>query len=1051
MQRIKNLVTILVLALMAGTLFAQKSTPKQRYDQQFQQAMDLYQKAKYASAQHLFDQLAEGAERNSQTADAVYYAAVCSQNLGNGDAMYRMEEFLRLYPESSHSNMVYFYQGNYHYNRGEYSLALQQYNKVQPSEIEFNHRSEFDYKCGYSHINIGEFNNAKSCFSRIMNGQSKYKNNALYYYAYIQYLEKDYTQAQKNFDKLINGKKTPKRLAATSEVYYTYIDYYLGNYDRFLQKAPKLVKSTEVDFRKNDLIMMTGEVYFNRGEYAEALKYYRLSDEGKGYDQGNSKVQSCSVDDAYQIGYCHYMLKQYDSAAVYLKRKTACNDSVSQNALYTLGDTYINLGRKNEARSMFLQASSMDYNLKIKEDALFNYAKLSYELNQNAYNESIKSFEDYLKKYPKTKHKSEIQQILTQLYLTTRNYKDALSLLEKEKKEKGNLNAEMRIAYQRLLINRGIELFNGRNIQESAKYFERAVKENSNPQRTADALYLQGEALYRLANYKQSQQILAKFFKHTKSKTSPHYTQALYTYGYLCLQSEHFAEGAQNFDAVIGSANITAEQRCDAYNRLGDCQYGQKLFEQCSQSYSYVIDHKGKDADYATYQKALACGLLGKNEYKLTYLNQILERYPSSRLASKACFEIARTYLVWDNNEMAIINFKKFIDNYPSSAYVKEALLNLGNIYYNMDNNTEALNYFDRLLHNYQGTSESRDALTTVQRIYTDQNRVDEYFDYAEQVTGSQVSSRVQDSVTYSAALDRYQETDYNAAITSLEKYLARYPKGLSSLDAHFYLAEAYLAKAKILTPSDSNYQATLRKSLPHYEQVAQRNKNQHTETALAHAASIAYDLQDYDKSLDSYVRLVTISENDLSRLDARRGVLRCQNALGSYQGITSAAQELLNEAKATGEMRDEAHVSIARALYSQQKYDSAAVYYNQLASIENGAFYGESVYRNAEMLYFKKDYKGCEKSIDAIINNPPSDYWLAKTFILWAEIFYQQGNALQAKQTLQSIIDNYDGADLVQEATDKRNAILQDESEAANPTQQDEELQIIIPFEEED
>lgn len=1046
MQRIKNLVFIALMMGMVSSAIAQKYSAQQRCDQQFRRAMDLYEKKKYVPAQHEFDALVsnQGSVRNATMCDAVYYAAVCSQVLGNGDAMYRMEEFLRLYPESSHANMIYFYQGNFHYDKKEYSLALQYYNKVEPSEIEFGHRDEFDYKCGYSQLNIGEREKAKVCFSHIMNGSSKYKTNALYYYAHIQYQEYDYAQAQKNFQKLINDKKTSKDLVQIARNYDVRIDYYLGKYDLFLQKAPKLMNE-EGAFGKEDLQMMMGEVYFNRGEYSEALKYYRKGASSEVAD-GN-KVKGCQADNAYQIGYCHYMLGHYDSAAVYLSQKTACNDSVAQNALYTLGDTYVKLGRKAEARSMFRQASEMNFNAKIKEDALFNYAKLSCELNQNAYNESIKSFENYLTKYPKTSHRSEIQQILTGLYFTTRNYKDALTLIEREKKEKGSLSAEMRLAYQRLLINRGIELFNGRNIQESSKYFEKAVKENADVQKTADALYLNGEAHYRLANYPQSKKALDKFFASSKCKNSSYYSQALYTYGYLCLQSEHYSQGAKMFDAVIGRSDITQEQRNDAYNRLGDCQYCMKNFDLATGSYSYVINHNGKDADYATYQKALACGALGRNEDKLTYLNHIFERYPSSQLASKARFEIARTYLVWDNNEMAIISFKRFIDDYPQSAYVKEALLNLGNIYYNMDNNQEALAYFDRLLRNYQGTSEARDALTTVQRIYTEQNRVDEYFVYAEKTAGVTTSSRVQDSVTYSAALERYQEMDYDKAIVSLEKYLAKYPKGLSSLDAHYYLAEAYYAKAKAITSGDAQYAATLASAQTHYEAVAQRNKGRRTESALVRAADIAYELKNFGKALDNYVQLVALAETDQNRLEARRGILRCQNVLGSQQGITDAAREMMNEPKASSEMLDEAMVSLARTAFIHHQYDTAAAYYALLAQVENGAYYGEAVYRNAEMLYIRKDYTSAEHAIEAIVNNPPSDYWLAKTFILWADIFYVQGNALQAKQTLQSIIDNYDGADLIAEATGKRDAILQAEAEATNPQQPVEEYLLEVPL----
>ena len=49
---------------------------------------------------------------------------------------------------------------------------------------------------------------------------------------------------------------------------------------------------------------------------------------------------------------------------------------------------------------------------------------------------------------------------------------------------------------------------------------------------------------------------------------------------------------------------------------------------------------------------------------------------------------------------------------------------------------------------------------------------------------------------------------------------------------------------------------------------------------------------------------------------------------------------------------------------------------------------------------------------IEAIVDNPGSDYWLAKSFILWADIFHSRGNDVQARQTLQSIIDNYEVLD---------------------------------------
>jgi hypothetical protein len=85
-----------------------------------------------------------------------------------------------------------------------------------------------------------------------------------------------------------------------------------------------------------------------------------------------------------------------------------------------------------------------------------------------------------------------------------------------------------------------------------------------------------------------------------------------------------------------------------------------------------------------------------------------------------------------------------------------------------------------------------------------------------------------------------------------------------------------------------------------------------------------------------------------------------------------------------------------------------------------------------------RQQYDPAEKIIERIVSDATSDYWLAYSFILWADIYYARGNNLQAKQTLQSIIDNYDGDDLVSVAREKYDAIVAAEQPKA-PAEQDE------------
>lgn len=1044
MQRIKSLLVIAVMMMAVQPVFGQKSSSDEGVRQLYRQAVDLYQKEKYASAQHLFDKLtADAAGVDDEMArEACFYGAVCAERLGTSDADFRLTEFLRRYPQNKHTNMANFYLGNYHYAAGDYAKALKYYKKVPAREVEYGHRSEYNFKVGYCYFVDEDYAEAKKYFSQDINGRTKYTNASLYYYAHLQYMEGKYDLALRNFEKLQSDNKFAKIVPS----YVARIYYYLGKNDELLQMAPTLLLEEDV-FKKNEIRQMVAEVYFNRGEYKNALDYYTAAMRNRDREETAAvqdvapatskgrKAQppvACTPQDSYyQIGYCHYMLHQYDSAQFYLGKKTACDDSVAQSALYVLGDVDIKLGRKNEARSMFLQASKMDYDPKIKEDALFNYAKLSYELNANPYNESIRSFEDYLVKYPKSVHKAEVQEILSSLYFTTRNYKDALTLIEKIPDRTPLMNQ----AYQRIVINRGIEVFNTGNMKTAANYFQKAAKINALPKYTTDAYYLYAESRYRMGDYDAAGKTLDRFMVSSNATTSPYYRQALYTHGYLCMKRNNIADAADDFKIFLRLADksIDKHQVNDVNNRLGDCSYLDSKYAEAIKYYDRVIEAEDADADYATYQKALCYGAMGKYHEKLTYLNQIFERYNQSPLAPKALFEIGNTYLVCDNNEMALLYFNNFRTRYPQNSLVKTALLNMGLIYYNTDRNNEALDVFDQLLTHYAGTDEARDALSTVKNIYVSQNRVDEYFTYVKRTTKTNVSTVEQDSTLYMSAENLYMNGDCESSVKSFESYLSKFPEGLFHLQAHYYAADC-------LFRNGQNEQA-----LPHYEAVAAASRNSYTERSLHNAANIAYNLNNFTKALDLYGQLVEVAENANNRLAGRVGYLRSWVHLAQRDSIVSAARMLLSEPKITDELRDEARISMARSYYeTPATYPQADSIYALLTASTNGDYSGEASYRRAEMRFLQADYDASERVIETITAAPVSDYWLAKSFILWADIFHARGNNLQAKQTLQSIIDNYDGDDLVQVALQKRNAILEEEK----PVQQPEEEEIVIELE---
>jgi len=154
-------------------------------------------------------------------------------------------------------------------------------------------------------------------------------------------------------------------------------------------------------------------------------------------------------------------------------------------------------------------------------------------------------------------------------------------------------------------------------------------------------------------------------------------------------------------------------------------------------------------------------------------------------------------------------------------------------------------------------------------------------------------------------------------------------------------------------------------------------------------------------------------------------GQMQCNYALKRYGLAIQSAQKLLSLDKLTENMATEAHFTIARSAYALTNTELAEKEYEETVKLSKNEMAAEAKYMLAQLEFEKAKYDDCEKSIFALSENYASyDYWVAKGFLLLSDVYVQKGNTFQAKQTLQSIIDNYEGKDLVAIAKEKLAAI---------------------------
>ena len=75
---------------------------------------------------------------------------------------------------------------------------------------------------------------------------------------------------------------------------------------------------------------------------------------------------------------------------------------------------------------------------------------------------------------------------------------------------------------------------------------------------------------------------------------------------------------------------------------------------------------------------------------------------------------------------------------------------------------------------------------------------------------------------------------------------------------------------------------------------------------------------------------------------------------------------------------------------------------------------------------YLEENYSETESLIFELSERYSSNHWIAQGFVLLSDVYMNQGNNYQAKATLESVIENHDGEDVVNLAKKKWEQIIE-------------------------
>ncbi|MCC9019094.1 tetratricopeptide repeat protein [Flavobacterium lipolyticum] len=988
---------LLPIILFSTIVSAQKSAIYTYDLKDFDKALALYNDKQYASAQLIFEYVKNNATTEEVQSDCAYYIANCAirTNKVNADAL--MEKFVHDYPTSTKQNQAYIEVAQYFFEQGNYPKALQWFDKVDESYMSKSDSDKFNFQKGYSYFSAKKKKEATTYFNKVVNS-ADFGSQAKYYLGFMAYEGDDYKEATKYFDEVSGEEKYKEKLS----YYQADMNFKLGSFQKAIDLGQKAMSKSN-DLEKSELNKIIGESYFNLKQYGKAIPFL---------EQYAGKKGKWNNTDFYQLGYAYYEQKEYEKAISQFNKIIEGKDFVAQNAYYHLGLAYLNTGKKQEALNAFKNASEMDFNAQIQEDAALNYAKLSYEIG-NAYQTVPGILLDFLKKYPNNSSRSEVEKLLVDSYISSKNYKEALSLLEK------NRSAENKAAYQKVLFYRGVELYNESNYPEAGKMFKNAVSEQKTPEFTARATFWKAETEYMTDDFQNALLSYKQFAGLAAAKTTNEYKNINYNIGYAYFKQKEYDQAGNSFQAQIDNSKEDKVRLNDSYLRLGDCRFVSSKYSAANEAYSKAIEAKGVDADYAQFQKAISYGFMSKNDKKAEELSHFLQMYKKSSYRDDALYELGNTYVTEKKNDQALKTYDQLISEFKNGSFTSKAILKQGLIYYNSDRDDQALVKFKKVAAEFPKTPEALEAVSTARLIYVDSGKVDEYATWVRTLDFVAVTDAELDNDTYDAAFKQYSQNNSKQAITGFTAYVSKFSKGMHALEANFYLAQLYFAEG-----SET-------KSVANYQYVTDQPRSEFTEQSLSRLAQIFLKAKDCDQSIPVLVRLENEADFPQNKNFAQANLMKCYYDKKDYDNAVVYADKVLQNTKADANVKADAQIIVARAAMQTGNEDKAKTAYAKLSATSKGELAAEALYYDAYFKTKEGKFEASNGSVQKLAKNYSAyKYYGAKSLVLMAKNFYGLKDSYQATYILDNVINNFtDYPDVVEEAKTELSAIKLEEA----------------------
>ena len=910
--------------------------------------------------------------QNEQNA-AEFYSIASALRRNTAGAEKMLTAFMIDHPTNYLTETAFFDVANFYFDQGKYSYALKWYSKISEKEIAKVQRPSYNFNKAYTFFASKRYKNAKPLFEKIKE-LPDYQNDANYYLGYIAYQLEDFEEANRNFEKL-NRKQDDN----TVGYFQADMNFKLGRFEKAIALARKSLKGAD-EKETSELSKIIGESYFNLKDYRSALPYL-MEYKGKRGKWNNT--------DNYQLGYAFYRINDYQKAIEQFNKIISGKNTVAQNAYYHLADSYLQTQQQTAALNAFKRASEMKFDAVIAEDALLNYARLSYTLG-NSYESPSAVLQRFIKTYPKNEAVTAIEELLLDSYVNSQNFDAALDLLEKLSASQFNE------ARQKVFYLKATSLDKTGQFKEAIEFYASAIKAHSNAYIIATSLYWQAQAYFELKEYALALETFLEAKAQPKFASLDGAELFDYHVGYTYFNLKNYPQALTSFERFLSTAQSVNYER-DTRLRMGDSHFVLKAYWPAMDQYEKATVLQPQKGTYAMFQQAISYGFVNRTQQKIALLQDIINQFPNSNLVDDCQFELALAYTKLDDTTNAIATYDALIGQFADSPYRSKSLLNKGLILFNNEAPLEANTVLKQLVETYPNEALAQQALQTVKEIAIEQNTVDAFSAWLKGIDVATIPDLEIEKASFDAIERLLNDGKKKPLKRALQSYLATYVEGGNSIRAAFLLAELAFEEEEWV-------EATAQ-----YAAVIDQPFNTYTEQSLVRITQALLQMEERDKAFLFWQKLEELAQFEENKRYAQFNLMQYYFQTQKYPKAIAYAESILALNNIEEQIKWDAYYVLAKAAEPSADIAKMSSAFKALEKAPKGEWAVEALYYDAATKHKQLDFAASNIVIENIAQNYGGyPEWGARSLLLMSKNFYQLDDAFQATYILESILENF-------------------------------------------